>query len=78
MSSYFSIRHCHLQNSKTKKTRAIFLGLSQCFNRGKMHLKTSKKFYIYKGNRNLIKIRLKINVIRRQLEERFEDGLQMT
>ena len=43
-----------------------------------MHLKTSKKFYIYKGNRNLIKIRLKINVIRRQLEERFKDGLQMT
>ena len=40
-----------------------------------MHLKTSKKFYIYKSNRNFIEKRLKINVIRRQLEERFEDGL---
>lgn len=43
-----------------------------------MHLKTSKKFYIYKNNRNLIEKRLKINVIRRQLKERFKDGLQMT
>ena len=43
-----------------------------------MHLKTSKKFYIYKSNRNLVEKRLKINVIRRQLKERFKDGLQMT
>ena len=66
------------KKTKTKKTRAIFLGLSQCVNEGKRHLKTSKKFYIYKGNRYFIKMRLKINAIRRQLEERFEGGMQMT
>lgn len=43
-----------------------------------MHLKTSKKIYIYKGNRNLIKKQLKINIICRLLKERFESGLQMT
>lgn len=41
-----------------------------------MHLKISKKNYIYKSNRNLVEKRLKINALRRQLEERFEGGLQ--